>query len=811
MVRYCKQLIHLIWILLLFSACSVYNNTSVKNYPVDTPFVFDNKIVLDGSHLSGDENAQMNLDLPNYWSDSANANRFRRYMFLYRINNPPKFDTSNITKSKKYMKGYLQTKGYFQPIITDTFYFDSTSFPGQDRTFIQVNINPNKPTIIDSVHYNLPDSSILKVIEQKTKMPNIVVGKTHFSNAPVSNELDRIIKLYRNNGYYRLQKQDLIAVVDTNDITLLKMTIDPFEQAMLLAQSASSRKNYLKASVDFTKRMSIDSLKYESSKEAFVKYKIGRVYIFPETSVTDIPDTVMKHGRDFDSIFRTRNRMINIYSNEQKFKPRPILEHLFTHPGDIYSDSMYLKTINNISNIGAWQSVDSRAITIQDSTLDLFYFLVPNIKQSMSYDFEVSRNTGDYITSSFGSNFLGLAVNVTHKNRNTWHRAIQSSTSLRNGVELNLANSNGYSSILQTIQSSITQSYVFPKFITPFRIRDRTSDGIKSVLNVTGSYQDRRDYFKLKSIVANWGYEWRSKNITWQYRPLNIELYSLDTLTYLYQALVNSPYIRNAFNTGAVVSQQLNMAIAYSDKNHPQNANYVSVGFEESGTLLGRFKPLKGNIYQYVKLQAEYRKQVNFHKTQLAFRAMAGVAFNYNGDGKFGGTLPFYKQFFGGGPNSMRAWGLRQIGLGSSLLSDTSSTFRDRYGDMQMEVNAEYRYPIFVVGSMKVKGAMFVDAGNVWDVRTNTSNPQGVFNINNLGHDIAIGVGTGLRLDFDYFLIRLDLGIKVKDPARDENGGWMDFSKFSWRNKEYTIINPITNQQVYRNNYALQLGIGLPF
>ena len=160
----------------------------------------------------------------------------------------------------------------------------------------------------------------------------------------------------------------------------------------------------------------------------------------------------------------------------------------------------------------------------------------------------------------------------------------------------------------------------------------------------------------------------------------------------------------------------------------------------------------------------------------------------------------------------MRAWGLRLLGLGSSLLSDTSTTFRDRYGDMQLECNLEYRYPIAHYSSVNVNGAIFADAGNVWNVRNDPNNPEGTFDINRLGKDIALGVGTGLRLDFNYFLIRVDMGIKLKDPARLENNGWLDIGNFTWRNHEFDKYNDEGKLiSAKRNNYAIQLGLGLPF
>jgi len=191
----------------------------------------------------------------------------------------------------------------------------------------------------------------------------------------------------------------------------------------------------------------------------------------------------------------------------------------------------------------------------------------------------------------------------------------------------------------------------------------------------------------------------------------------------------------------------------------------------------------------------------------LAYRVFAGLGYNYGSYPKNAtlSTLPFFKQFSAGGPYSMRAWGLRQLGLGSSNSYDsiTATNFRDRYGDMIIETNIEYRFIMATVAGVKVGSAIYTDIGNIWNVKKSTTDPSANFSLAKLGHDIAIGVGTGLRLDFDYFLIRFDLAYKVKDPLRNANSGWMSFKNFNW-----TDVRP---NGLEVSNFALQLGIGLPF
>ena len=226
---------------------------------------------------------------------------------------------------------------------------------------------------------------------------------------------------------------------------------------------------------------------------------------------------------------------------------------------------------------------------------------------------------------------------------------------------------------------------------------------------------------------------------------------------------------------------------------------------EESGALLGLSSSVQKNIYRYIKAEIELRKLIKFDYTEFAWRFMGGWGNNYSNDASLGGQLPFFKQFTAGGPYSMRAWGLRQLGLGSSTFYDTSSKRQnfDRFGDLQLETNLEYRFNLLQIGTYKIGSALFTDIGNIWNTRDTKQDPNAGFELSRLYKDVAIGVGTGLRIDFNYFTIRVDYAMKLKDPTRNYNNGWMDVHNLKW-----TEVKPNGTRV---NNYAWQFGIGLPF
>jgi outer membrane protein assembly factor BamA len=253
------------------------------------------------------------------------------------------------------------------------------------------------------------------------------------------------------------------------------------------------------------------------------------------------------------------------------------------------------------------------------------------------------------------------------------------------------------------------------------------------------------------------------------------------------------------------MSQTFTFIHATPSKKFTNQHNFIKLGIEEAGAITNIIPSLNNNIYTYIKAELELRKSIKLDYSEWAFRFMGGWGNNYSKDKRLGGALPFFKQFTAGGPYSMRAWGLRQLGLGSSNFYDTSSTSKnfDRFGDIQLEANIEYRFNLFQWGSYKLGSALFADMGNIWNARDTDADPKAGFKLNRLYEDLAIGVGTGLRFDFNYFIVRIDYALKMKDPTRATNNGWLDLHKMQW-----TEVKP---NSMRVNNYAWQFGIGLPF
>ena len=252
------------------------------------------------------------------------------------------------------------------------------------------------------------------------------------------------------------------------------------------------------------------------------------------------------------------------------------------------------------------------------------------------------------------------------------------------------------------------------------------------------------------------------------------------------------PSLKQAFNNGLIISQILAFT---ATKSNDKTARSFRARLEESGALMGMFKNLdRGALRRFVKLDVEYKYFINNPRSTWAFRVFGGYGYVYGKSGDSLETnLPFFKAYFAGGPYSMRAWPVRRLGLGSTSVFEDRKT--DRFGDMQLEGNIEYRFDLGTLWGIKLKSALFTDIGNIWGKSFDNEYNRidsAEFRLSRLYTDLAVGAGTSLRFDFDFFLIRLDWAYQIKNPAfASENNGW--FHKLQIKDGQF------------------QLGIGYPF
>jgi len=732
-----------------------------KKYQPYKPFVYSTAINIQGN-LPATEKQDLKARLENQLDDSMKTKLVTVYPGRIKLVSPPVFDTNAAAHSTVFMKALLYSLGYFTADVKwDTGRIVKRK-KDQVRVSVVFNVSPGKGYKFDSVVYRLEDSA-LQQIAMDRRGNSLLKKGAPYSVEIISEEMDRLVDIFRNRGYYKFSKDDLLAERDTVFAALINPSLDPFERIELLQEAQRRRQN--------PQMNVLLKLRNPADSSHFRRYYLRSVSVYPDLDLLEDSANTIFH---IDTV-----QGIRIYNKRNTFKPAFIESKMMLHPGDLYRQRNFSRTYDNFTELTAWTQVELEALEAKDSSANLDVALRMHVakKQDVSVTVDGSYNTGDIITSA--GNVFGTGINFGLNNRNVARQAIQSSTNFRTGVELSLTQS-----LLQTFQTNLSHTISFPRLIQPFKLKKADSlMSARTQLNFNIGYIDRKDFYGLRTLNASWGYEFsmrgktRRTTHTWFYSIPNIEYVQLDQRDRLHKLLDSIPNLRYSFNTGLVISQILSYNFAQLKGN---KKNDLRVTIEESGFLLGLIKKLdtQANLFRFIKADADYRHLISYKKTALAFRLYAGVGVPYgrDPDGSLEKQLPFFKSFFAGGPNSMRGWQVRQLGVGSTKYYDTAQYGPlDRFGDIQLEGNAEYRFNLGTLFTIKLKSALFTDIGNVW-YRNTLGDSKLVgsdFTFNRLYKDFAVDAGTSLRMDFDYFLIRFDWAYKLKNPIYAEyNDGW---------------------------------------
>lgn len=753
-------------LLFLIVSCGVVP----KNYPRNKPFVYEYKINLEGNFTNKQRNELISR-LENQMDDSI---RVRTIPQIYRqvLKKPPLYDPANADRSLNFMRALLNSLGYFRDSIGYYTTIDS-SFKDQLRTTVHFDIKPGKQVLLDSISYNINQPELQQLAESTLSKALIKKGDP-FAKANISNELTRLVDLYRNNGYMRFTMDELRGLWDTLDVSLLTVPTDPFEQLEILQQLKERRENP-KANLEIQLRPGYD-------KNKLIKYHNGNVTIYPDYSV-DTAGHIL-HEEIVDGV------RINYYRNI--VKPKLLPQNIHLHYGEVYNQDEYYRTLNRFNSISTWRLVNIEQIPRGNTdTVDYVIRLTPAKKFSYTANLEGSINQ-----SIISGNLFGIALNLGLQNRNFARAAEQANTNVRYGTELG---SSGGQKFIQTKQISIGHNIYFPRVIpNVLNIPDKYRDNFRTILGFNAASTDRRFLFNLKTFNASWGYDFQLGKKLFSIRLPNIEYSLLRKRDSLDTLIKYNPLLKNIFTDGLISSVAASFTMS-GGKN--SNLNILRLNVEESGLLSGLIRTpfLDKELYRYIKTDIELTRKVQYKKSSLALRFFAGVGYELsstrNPDKR--NNLPFFKEYFGGGPNSMRGWKLRQLGPGSLIRDFTGITGTpERYGDLQLETNLEYRFPFITIASAKVNGALFSDVGNIWFLKKGAGPAETVFSFSRLPKDIAIDVGAGLRIDFNFFVVRLDYAYKAKDPSPD-------LAHAADQNKWFYGWKPFGGQ--------LQIGIGYPF
>lgn len=788
------------------SSCTV-----VRKYQKDKPFVYKNIINLNINDATSDDRIIIRSRLNTQLDDSSKVRTKDVAFVLHYIDKPPAFDTVAARQSADNMQVSMVNLGYYNAKTNYTYKIDSANRKGEKRVTTTYNIDAGKRTLIDTFAYlfNKPE---LQQLSLQNEHESLLQKNSPVTKAAITNETDRLVDLFRNNGYYKFTADELRLTGDTTIEALTTVSDDPFEALRLLA-SANEKRNKPTIKLAIHLNNINDSTRLN-------KYYINNIYILPDFVPGDVyTDSSLKQHVINKYIIRYHKKLFSnhLLANNVTIKKR-----------DVYRQQDYYNTLNSFYKLGVWESPVIDIIEKKDTNLlDLVIKLIPvkkyGFEGSIELSYSANSSTINGISATNAGNLLGVSGNLSIVNRNLKKQAIKMTNALHAGVEFNTSKRSG-STLLNSSEIGYTNNILIPKFVTPFksinRLRLLTQ---QTFINTNVSQINRFNFFNQQIFNTGFGYNWASKaNRSWTYRPLNVDFRRLYNRSESFDTtLATFPFLRYSFNTALVMGQTLSYTSAHVNPQHPTRQHLFKFNLEESGLLWGRLKNVLSDagkenfltkyLKEFIKTDVEYTYTISHPKSAVVFRIFGGVGIPLS---KADTTLPFFKQYFGGGPNSMRGWPVRGIGVGSQKLLpyNTDNTFNDRTGDIQLEGNAEYRYniaPLFS-NSVTLKGALFIDAGNIWNfknTKTDGSLDSTQFKFQNVYKQLGVSAGTGLRLDFNYFLIRFDLAFRFKRPDISANNGWQ-IPDINFKN----LFGGKAEQKQWRyENSNFTIGIDYPF
>jgi len=698
---------------------------------------------------------------------------------------PVVYDSATLIRSAENMRGYLFNQGYFNAKVKDTVVFR------KKKAFVIYSINAGTDYVINKIILKIGDSTIARLVKDNMNASLFQKGK-EFTNGMADDERSRITAVIRNNGFYKFNQENVSFQLDTFDKAYFKDIESPFQAAVNYVEAPKKNKKRPQADIEYI-------IKLEDDSAAYQKFYIGKVNVFPDYSdkPADLADTNMKIRHISGIDFKYHHNFVHAWI---------LYEHIFLYPGNHFSQADYDKTHSKLNELGIFQYIrlELKEDQKKKDTLNCNIYLT----RSKRYDFGTN-----YEISSGSTYALGHQVGVNFKEKNF----LKGSNLLTIGVNGGLEYAYQPGSTFINNFSILTRSYGayasidFPKFLAPIGAYLFSNSNLPHTIIGGGeNVVDRVEYFKLINTSGNFSYSWhQSQTVTWNLSPVFVNIIRLPIETDSFKKVLDSnTYLRNSYKQNFIEGENISITFDDINKKHGRNYSYLKLGIEEAGGVLGAVNQLgdalndlyKIQYAQYTKFDFDARHYLNVRHSVFAFRFYGGVGIPYGQSD----ALPYIKQYFAGGPYSLRGWRIRTLGPGSyyNAANANNTNQIDLTGDIKLELNGEYRFPItpLFAGAIKMNGALFFDAGNIWLTKKDVNYPGGEFELNTFGQDIAADAGIGARFDIASFLtVRTDVAIPVKEPYVGANYGWVtrqiDLYDPSWR----------------ANNVIFNISIGYPF
>lgn len=595
-------------------------------------------------------------------------------------------------------------------------------------------LHPRKPYHVKSIHYDIADSLISTFIDSSYVSKSPLKEGMQFSVNDLDNERKRITATLLEHGFYHFNKDFITYSAD----------------------SVAGSKD-----VDLTLHLHKYRANNDDSLHAHPQYRIRNVKFIDSNTNGKLP------------------LRQSVLDNNCRIEA-----------GRLFSATDLQQSYNKLGQLSAVRYTNIQFHEIDDHTLDCDVHVGTNKPNSISFKPEGTNTAGD----------LGAAATLTYQNRNLLRGSELFSIELRAAFEA-ITGLEGYQN-QDYEEYGIKASLAFPKFVAPFLSRSfkRNSNG-SSELSVAYNLQNRPEFHRRVFSTA-WRYKWSDPHHHSNYK------FDLLDLNYVYMPWISATfkkdYLDDANNRNAILRynyenlfiMKIGFGVTYNNGTQALKANVETAGnllnslshtFMFKRNDAGQHTLFNIAYAQYMKADVDYTRLVKFDdRNSLALHAGFGIAYPYGNSA----VLPFEKRYFSGGANSVRGWSVRELGPGKFRGTDGRIDFINQTGDMKLDLNMELRTKLF----WKLNGAFFVDAGNIWTLREYADQPGGQFKIDEFYKQIAAAYGLGLRLNFDYFIVRFDMGMKAVNPAYETS------------REHFPIVHPDLGR-----DFSFHFAVGLPF
>ena len=767
-----RPYIYILIAALCSSSCSVNKFIPENKYLLDdVKIVSDTKEVKPSqfnSYIRQNPNAKwfsmLKIPMRTYCLSGRDSTK-RMNRFFRKIGDEPVIYNENIShKSQEEIEKAVRNMGYMGATVK------LEKKVKKNKLGLTYQIQAGHPYTVRHIAYDVDDLVISDYMLQDTVQSKLHVGMTFDVNL-LDAERQRITKLLQNKGYYRFNKDFIVYKADT------------------------TRNTYL---VDLTLKLLPFQRRKEDDPQKHKQYTVRNINFLSDYDIARIQESALN---DYDTLLYNGYKMY--YKDKMFLRPKVMTDFNRIRRGELYSEQDVQNTYNSFGRLHTLKYSNIRFLEVNENDsakLDAYMFLSKAKNKSVAFEIEGTNSAGD----------LGAAASLSFQHRNVFKGSEAFNIKVRGAYEAITGVAGGYLSDNYT-EYGVESSLNFPEFMFPFlssdfkrRIRATSEVGIKY------NSQNRPEFIRT-AASASWSYKWIQKqrqqhrfdvlDINYIYMPWTSEKFK----EYLQSMTGQNSILQYSYQDLLIVrmgySYTYNSAGNTMMKTPTKDSYSIRVNVEEAGNMLYLASKLahsepKGDegfklanipFAQYVKGDFDFTKNIMIDpRNSLVFHFGAGIAVPY-GNSKM---LPFEKRYFSGGTNSVRGWSVRTLGPGGySGKVDGTTDFINHTGDIKLDLNIEYRTHLF----WKLNGAAFVDAGNIWNIRENSEQENGVFKFNRFYKQIAVAYGLGIRFDLDYLILRFDGGMKAINPMKTGRD-------------HYPIIRPD-----FGRDFAFHFAVGYPF